>query len=624
MSPQFAPRPVDRLVKTVKPPHKATLGGGERTARCSCAKNAHLVKESIRNGLRLIRTRFALPQGELPELGPSELDKYLLFLLGGPSRQPTPFPRAQSGWRDGLPHLTRLGRTQRWMLAQSCASMKRSLPSSVCRQHKPPSVKDEWMARQCVAEPPVSSPRYLAFARKVTRKIFSFGWDQPYYRSFCESFAPKVSSRADRSKASAWWSEQCTWVRFQNAVRNGRLLARKGLDFRYAEVPTAGKMRPMGIPTQDWDYLAPLHKSIYERLTKEKWLMVGPPTPARIGQVAVHPFGTSVDLTAATDGLRLDVAEAILGVICAKASTVPGSIRLLAHESLRPSMDGVEITHGQMMGTYLSFPLLCLQSYIAAKWATRDQEAEYLVNGDDTYISSSDRFVQKEDYPEGMALNDKKTIRSLNVAELNSTTFIKTSQRWKEIVHLRRGAFNADYGGIQHISAACRKAGEKWVTAYFRSRVGYAWRLLPSQMGFSLTNRDAFGREARLKKTKHCPAVPKSELPSHTYRLVRKEEISEDERIAFRLHLFEHGRETEKKGKEWTLAQAKRTFWTPKSLFGRSLRPRTYNRRAEALMERQNGVRPDYMCVPLAYEARVNYKSCIREIEEGEFAFTWW
>jgi hypothetical protein len=389
----------------------------------------------------------------------------------------------------------------------------------------------------------------------------------------------------------------------------------------------------MGIPTQDWDLLAPLHKTMYQHLSTKEWLMVGPPTASRIASVSEYSFLTSVDLVKATDGLRLDVAEAILGVALSKASTVPGPIRHLAALSLRPFMDGVEVTHGQMMGTYLSFPLLCLQSYIAARWATRGQKANYLVNGDDTFISSDQRFVELGDYPVGMTLNDRKTIRSLNVAELNSTTFIKVGHRWKEVVNLRRGACPATLEGVRHVATACRKAGDAWVSAFYKARLDYRWRLLPDLHGFSMSNKWAFFRQRRLLASgryyKDVPRVP----AEHRYRLVDKREITEDEQVAFRIDLFENGRETEKRvdcetsirdvSKKWTKetpAVDRKTLagkdWECSRTFGTGL---SYDPAVIRFLEKKgrSEVKVDYACVPLNYEGRET-KSTLSTDADGE------
>jgi len=235
------------------------------------------------------------------------------------------------------------------------------------------------------------------------------------------------------------------------------------------------------------DLLGPLHKCLNSHLSKFDWLLKGPPTPEKI-ETAVrgHSKFTSVDLVSATDNLPLDVAEAILSTLLARCTKVPGGIRLLAVNSLRPLVRGPwgtyeEVTHGQMMGGYLSFPLLCLQSYLAARWASKGHAANFLVNGDDTLIAS-DTFVDQEKYPRGFVLNLEKTIHSENTVEINSTVFLGTKGKWRQVHHLRRGGATADYAGMLHLAAACRDRNE-WTDAFLRARIGRRWGFLPSQLG---------------------------------------------------------------------------------------------------------------------------------------------
>jgi len=146
-----------------------------------------------------------------------------------------------------------------------------------------------------------------------------------------------------------------------------------------------------------------------------------------------------------------------------------------------------------MMGGYLSFPLLCLQSYLAARWATRDTKAKFLVNGDDTLIAST-RAVADSDYPSGFRLNVEKTIRAQTVVEVNSTVFLRGKGKWREVHHLRRGGAFPDYRGMLHLAAAVRGRVE-WTDAFIRSRIGQRWGFLPSQLGLHPASLPAFHRQ---------------------------------------------------------------------------------------------------------------------------------
>jgi hypothetical protein len=322
------------------------------------------------------------------------------------------------------------------------------------------------------------------------------------------------------------------------------------MKMRYKEVPTVGKVRPMGIPDVQFDLLAPLHKAIYQHLSSKDWLLVGPPTAKKVERTCKGIWQTSVDLTAATDGLRLDATEVILSALLSKASSIPGKVRELAHMALRPTielgsshptMDRVETTHGQQMGSYMSFPLLCLSSYCAARWAARDDEnATFLVNGDDVLISSMFKNI-KNNYDPGFSINESKTGVFKNVAEINSTTFLRQGGKWREVRHMKRGGGVVDeVEGIRHIAGACIKAGAKWISAFIHSRIGKRYHITPSSLGIDVDrNRDAWQRERMMTKKAVFPVVrgPLDE------RLVPSfDPLDFDETEALRNCLFNEGR----------------------------------------------------------------------------------
>nr|WAK77852.1 MAG: hypothetical protein [Botourmiaviridae sp.] len=528
-----------------------TTSGSVATVRCTCAINTRRTKEAIRAALKVVRARFALPRGELPDLGPSCLDKYLLKLLD--SSSPTlPFPRTQRGFDgEGFPRLLRLSREDRWMLAHSCASIKRSLPTDSCKAHPPPSAFPRWHANACRPQPPSSSPEYLRFCRDVIRKEFPFGWDRTY-NSFCESFIPRHSSRAEKYpsgipvSSSDWWSENHTRSQYLGMVTCGKQLPFDGPHMiRYKEVISNGKCRPLGIPSVRFDLLGPLHKTVYQHLTAKRWLVRGRITRKRIAADCLGKFHTSVDLVNATDGLKLDVADTILAAMLSKARSVPGGIRLEAHNSLRPNATfegrSYEVTHGQMMGGYLSFPLLCLQSYCAARWATRGTEASFLVNGDDTVISSSFSDVLAR-YPDGFEINRKKTKVSTNTVELNSTVFIKREQRgWKEVVQLRKGgALVYSVFGLRHLAVACKNAGPKWQSAFIRSGILKGTKVDSVDLGLDRWIHDVWRQSTSARFEKRVFPEVNGEKDDRLEPVY--EEMGYEEAYATRELLFNEGR----------------------------------------------------------------------------------
>nr|WAK77867.1 MAG: RNA-dependent RNA polymerase [Botourmiaviridae sp.] len=317
---------------------------------------------------------------------------------------------------------------------------------------------------------------------------------------------------------------------------------------RYKEVQSAGKKRPLLIFDENVELLAPMHSMMYHHLCKQDWVLCGPPTEERMKSVLVGDYQTSVDLVAATDGLRHDVALTLLDALFFTSVKIPRSLRSLAKGSLSPifrAADGTlkRVRQGQMMGSYLSFPLLCLQSYCAASWAARfDSEARFIVNGDDCVISAS-RYVTVQDYPSGYRLNDDKTIRAQNVAEINSTCFLRQGGKWREVRHLRRGGATTDFSGMMHMAkAVC--TDQKLVDAFQRCRIGRRWGFLPSQLGHF--GYPAHLRESGLMERRTWTPLPLPELDlgsEHEELLVvTGRDPSPCEAEALRVVMWTHGR----------------------------------------------------------------------------------
>jgi hypothetical protein len=377
----------------------------------------------------------------------------------------------------------------------------------------------------------------------VATRIFTPGWDRNYH-AFVGTHVPNPTARKVKlSRADLLWAGRRG--EFFTATTKETDL-RPLFEARYKEVPSAGKKRPLLIYDEAVDLLGPLHKMIYSHLRRQEWLLCGPPTEERMKSVLVNEYQTSVDLVSATDGLAHDVASALLDAAFFTSVKIPRSVRSLAHASLSPiTVDAAgvhrRVRHGQMMGAYLSFPLLCLQSYCAALWASRfDETARHLVNGDDVVISAS-REITASDYPSGFRLNGDKTVRAKNVAELNSTVFLRRGGRWREVRHLRRGGAPSTYSGMMHMAAAVR-SNPCWTDAFVRARIGRRWGFLPSQLG--LWTYAAYLRERQLARSRHFTPLPAVGEPQDETGLIRirGRDPTPVEAEALRSFIWEHGR----------------------------------------------------------------------------------
>ncbi|QGY72578.1 RNA dependent RNA polymerase [Plasmopara viticola lesion associated ourmia-like virus 48] len=528
----------------LREPHK-----GGRSQPCSCRLIERRTKEVIENGLKIIRVRFSIPAGELPYLETSRLSIYLLSLLSPSPSRLVRMPRSGLGFdSDGFPILTRLGRMERWRLASSVASIKRALPSDTCQAHPPPSRLESWTERQCSEQAREAPEEYRLFARRIASEVFKSGWDRTY-RSFCKSFVPKFRARAERIgdsrfffKADRWWSSHSSRREYLDTTIRG---SRFDYDHpsRYCEVPTAGKVRPMIIPSVSIDLLGPLHKTLYQCLVSQPWLLRGSPTVDRLSSILEQEWKTSVDLVNATDGLTLDICDIALDVCQSNSSSVPSEIFERARRSLRPHFtaqgNDYRVSNGQMMGQYLSFPLLCFQSYVAARWATRGLDAKIAVNGDDCLIGCSSNDIINR-YPSHLSINFDKTAVRTNVAEINSTQFIRWGRKWKEVRTARRlGGLNSLHSGLLHMAMSCLSAGDKWVTAFVRTRIGRRSRVSPVHLGLPITNREVFLRHRGMP----CYRILPDMKVDNDDRLEKVEEKPSDADVdELRTLLFDEGR----------------------------------------------------------------------------------
>jgi hypothetical protein len=356
------------------------------------------------------------------------------------------------------------------------------------------------------------------------------------------------------------------------------------------------------IPDHGYEVLAPLHKTLYDFLSTKSWLLVGPPSVEKVSSVCQQAYQTSVDFVSATDNLRLDASEAILGSLLSKASKVPGAIRLRAFRTLNPLVERIdgtlgEVTHGQMMGGYLSFPLLCLHSYLSALWAAGDG-ANILVNGDDTLISSHSPILASS-YPQGYVMNVKKTIIAENVAEINSTSFLRGKEgKWRRVDHLRRGGFLADFPGMLHAAAVCR-GSVAWTDAFIRSRVGKRWGFLPSQLSLSAKSYVAFQRSHTIAQNRYFTYLPTAPCAVSESLLGVRRPLDPDEALATALYLFDNGREGGRKRDVFspTIGKVRRSYGYLKRLPWKRISYRSYS----AALKLPSRVKEDIRFVPQNY-----------------------
>jgi len=311
---------------------------------------------------------------------------------------------------------------------------------------------------------PVVREEYLAHCVGVAQAVFDDGWDAGRYHAHCLGVSVSDRGCVDAGRASfgslaSWRGKQEAWLK---ATMDGEVvLSDKDYIMRFDVVESSGKLRPLTVGSANMQVLLPLHKTLYDHLSSFPWLLRGSPSAARLLE-ALGPLGEgeeflSVDFESATDNLSVEVAHAILSAAREKCHVVPEGIWEVACRSLRPFVDyegqgkldsSYQLRRGQMMGSLLSFPVLCLQTYAFWLWCSgkkfqagargRDRgwqfrqvrEGGCLVNGDDLLS----RVVSPRSFFEGAAetgsvVNKKKTQSSKSFLNINSTPFFWCSER---------------------------------------------------------------------------------------------------------------------------------------------------------------------------------------------------
>jgi hypothetical protein len=333
------------------------------------------------------------------------------------------------------PVLARASLEVRTSIAGSLFLFRKILPS-------PPAPWEAHRDRVCLN--PASFPSgYLRHVRREIRSLFGTGWDSGYAR-VASSYAPPLSSclESPRSRGGCraeWRGLQAQYLSFTSGISEFPL--GDSFDVRFMNVDTGGKSRSVTVASADQCLLGPLHRLIYGVLSDRcSWLLRGEAKQAKFSHF-VREQGevfVSGDYQSATDNLPLEVAEVILDVLRERALFVPDRVFDLARRSLRADVEyplsgggscRFRQVRGQLMGNLLSFPLLCLQNYVAFRYCvSRSEVSDDLVriNGDDIVFRARMGVVRRwmdTVSSLGLQLCRGKTLVSASIFSLNSTFF---------------------------------------------------------------------------------------------------------------------------------------------------------------------------------------------------------
>jgi hypothetical protein len=388
-------------------------------------------------------------------------------------------------------------------------SIKKLLPAS-CKCLKHGMLGD---LRVRLSRPPPSLPvGYLSFARKVSREIFTKGWDHRW-GSKVSTFSPSLGSCIGKSRKHGGQLSELS-VAGQQAWQESLNLPLPGsLEGELLLVDSSGKPRPLTRFVSEAATLRPLHGLLYDTLSKQPWLLRGEITAEKLrgagfDRVREEPL-TSGDYKSATDNLSIEVAETILDVAWSSSKHVPASVFRYALAAQRPTLSYEDDeglissfvpTRGQMMGSYLCFPLLCLQNYIAFRYAEYVSGVEgtpVLINGDDILFQSELSFSKAwmgivGDL--GLEVEPTKTSVSTEYGSLNSTLLRWGPQGLAVVKTIRMGMLrevshpsNLGTTALQFARVGPRNTWllnfEEFLSWHVSTIV--KWRCVASDMGFT-------------------------------------------------------------------------------------------------------------------------------------------
>jgi hypothetical protein len=337
---------------------------------------------------------------------------------------------------------------------------------------------------------------WLEEARRVVERIFPKGWDRNWKSVAAQYTAAKGKAVAEEGLTSdsywtgrlGWWhahvvgGEEPSWEeRWIPETRNVKIIAKDGASDRVITV-ASGKQH----------ILAPLHKILYARLSRQKWLLRGEASETSLGDFEYKKGEVFVsgDYESATDNIPSTYSRAVLRLILARCRHVPVWIRDAAVDSLTgfTSWFGNEVEQltGQMMGNYLSFPLLCLVNFVTFVFGVGRDEAYRIsnsgllkINGDDILFRATMSVYRRWAsgcQAGGFTLSKGKTLTHSRFASINSAFFCITKKvrrvavvRPKTWFYRRTDAEAVSVEGVAgrvaRVQLDCR--GKESVTSFF-------------------------------------------------------------------------------------------------------------------------------------------------------------
>nr|QED42899.1 putative RdRp [Monilinia ourmiavirus B] len=312
-----------------------------------------------------------------------------------------------------------------------------------------------------MTSPQQSPPQdFLDFASSLTKKIFRPGWDKSWYGA-ADSFCLPVSSCLQNTTKDGGVRglnyldppvyRDGAWI---TALRNDYLdftmddeSVRRRVDLgnatRVCTIFTGGKNRTISVFGADRSFLTPLHTILYNEISRQGWLLRGEADKERFSDYTFNESEVLVsgDYESATDNLNIHVSKHVLRAIRSQSQHVPSQVWDAAESALVAKFeDGRLQARGQLMGSLLSFPLLCLINYLTFKWAV-PRKVPVKINGDDIVFRASPEEARRWTEmvgDSGLTLSKGKTLFTRSFFSLNSNFFLsRKSGIIEQVPHIR-------------------------------------------------------------------------------------------------------------------------------------------------------------------------------------------
>lgn len=406
-------------------PRRTKVPAGEIPKGQKRAARLEEVSSQLQELVKMMEVSLDIRCPELPRFSSySEIKSFCCDLIEG----------GEHPWKEWMSESP----TKRLSVRASLFLFRKVIPSITL-----PGAEEEAVAncirRLSEPSPPVKAEFY-SFAREEIRRIFNLGWDEGYERevdNMVLSTSSCLESRTSKGGARGFFRGVSDSKGLWRTVCMGESdLIPDRTECKVVPIPDGGKVRVVTIPGYSQHKLRPLHHTLYNHLSRKKWLLRGDATPGRFGEftASTHEGSEEVfvsgDYESATDNIPLELYQFLLKEVRKTSRAVPESIWNAAEKwSACDLIDGDgkrwKQRRGQLMGSYLSFPFLCLTNYLIFRFFVR-RRVPVRINGDDIVFRAT--RAEAERWADGVAscglvLSKGKTLVEERYFSLNSTFF---------------------------------------------------------------------------------------------------------------------------------------------------------------------------------------------------------